>query len=69
VASIRKPENWDQIVAFAQMPPGTGNSEKRIAARPSLTESRAAFHDLLHKIRFSECRINDGYLKALGLHQ
>ena len=68
VASIVKPKNWDKIVAFAQMPNGTGEAEKRIAARPSLDESREALDDLLRNVRFSRCRINGGYLQALGLH-
>jgi hypothetical protein len=47
--------------------PGTGNAEKRIAARPSPEEAQAIFDDLLKKVQFSGERVNDGYLKALGL--
>jgi hypothetical protein len=49
------------------MPSGTGVAEKRIGARPSLADSRDALNDLLRKIQFSACAINDGYLHALGL--
>lgn len=67
VAAIEKPVHWDEITAYAKMPGNTGDSEKRIAARPSLENSREALQDLLQKIRFEKCRINTGYLKALGL--
>ena len=65
--SIVKPAHWDEIVAFAKLPAGTGNAEKRIAARPSLENSRAAFDELLKNIQFANCRVNPGYLRALGL--
>ncbi len=67
MVSIQKPAYWDEIVAFAKMPAGTGNAEKRIAARPSLDDSRKAVDDLLDKVRFESCRVNPGYLQALGL--
>jgi endoglucanase len=67
MASIVKPTYWDDIVAFAKLPGGTSNAAARIAARPSLEHSRAAAQDLLEKIRFDKCRVNPGYLQALGL--
>jgi hypothetical protein len=66
--SFSPPEYWDEIVKFAAMPGNTGEAEKRIAARPSLEHSRDALRDLLLKIRFENCRVNRGYLKALGLN-
>lgn len=68
VASVKKPENWDEIVKFGAMPGGTENAEKRIAARPPVEACRAALHDLLSKVRLPECEVNKGYLKALGLN-
>jgi endoglucanase len=67
MVSIPKPIYWDEIVAFAKMPGGTGNAEKRIAARPSLEHSRRPLDDLLEKIRLDSCRVNVGYFHALGL--
>ena len=67
VEAFAKPAHWDEIVAYAKMPGNTGDSEKRMAARPSLEHSQAAFQDLLQKVRFENCRVNAGYLKALGL--
>ena len=53
-------------MALASMPGGTGEAEKRIAARPSLGDSRQAMQELLHNIEFDHCRVNAGYLEALG---
>jgi endoglucanase len=67
MVSIRKPAYWDEILAFAKMPVGTGNAEKRIAARPSLERSRSSVDNLLEKVRLDSCRRNVGYFQALGL--
>ena len=65
--SWQKPVYWDDIVAFAKTRGSTGDSEKQIAARPSLEHSRAALQELLQKVRLRNCRVNPGYLQALGL--
>ena len=65
--SWQKPVYWDDIVAFAKTRGSTGDSEKQIAARPSLEHSRAALQDMLQKVQFRNCRVNPGYLHALGL--
>ena len=61
-----RPEHWDAIVAYAARHAGMGDTEKSIAARPSLEDSKAAMENLLVKIRFENARPNEGYLKALG---
>ena len=64
--TFSKPEHWDEIVTYAARHAGMGDTEKSIAVRPSLEDSRAAFGDLLQKIRHEECLPNQGYLAALG---
>ncbi len=59
-----RPVHWDEIVKFAALPPGTGNAEKRIAARPSADDIQAAFDDLLIKTRFTSERVNAGYMQG-----
>jgi hypothetical protein len=54
--TFSRPEHWDDIVAFAAQHFGMGDTEKAIAARPSLEDSRAAFQDLLEKIRFANTK-------------
>ena len=63
VVTFPAPLHWDQVVAFAKTPGGTGEAEKRIAARPP----REILADLLKQIRFENRRVNQGYLKALGM--
>jgi endoglucanase len=65
--SIVKPAHWDEIVAFAKMDRGTGNAEKRIAARPSAQNVDQALGELLQNIRLAKCQVHGGYLKALGM--
>jgi endoglucanase len=67
VVTFDRPEHWDQVIALGKMAPGTGNAEKRIAARPSPEEARAIPDDLLKKVQFSSERVNEGYMHALGL--
>ncbi len=64
--TFAKPIHWDEIVAYAAKHYGSGDSEKGIAARPSLEDSKAAFADLLVKVRFENATPNPSYLKALG---
>jgi endoglucanase len=67
VVMFRKPEHWDEIVKFSQMKSGTGQPKERIAARPSVEDSRAALQSILENIRFTNCQPNLGYIRALGL--
>ena len=67
VVTFNRPIHWDEIVAFAKLPTGTGDAEKRLAARPSQEDVDAAFADLLQQIGFDHERMNPGYLQALGL--
>jgi endoglucanase len=67
VVTFSRPVHWDEIVAFAKLPTGTGNAEKRLAARPPQADIDAAFADLLRQIQFVRERVNPGYVQALGL--
>jgi hypothetical protein len=66
VVTFDRPAHWDAVIALSKMPAGTGNAEKRIAARPSPEDAQAAFDDLLNKVRCSSERVNPGYVQALG---
>ena len=67
LVSIPKPAYWDEIVKFAQLPQGTANAEKLISSRPPIDHCTGALQSLLENISFKSCRINQGYLDALGL--
>jgi endoglucanase len=57
------------VIALSKMQGGTGNAEKRIAARPSPEDAQAAFDDLLEKVKFANEKVNAGYVRALGLKE
>jgi endoglucanase len=67
LVSIPKPTYWDEIIAFSRMPGRTGDAEKLIAAAPPVAHSRGALDSLLKNISVESCRVNTGYLHALGL--
>jgi endoglucanase len=67
VVTFDRPAHWDAVIALTKMDAGTGNAEKRIAARPSPEDAQAAFDDLLKKASFSNERVNPGYVQGLGL--
>src|SRR5450755_507035 len=66
--SFSRPMHWDEIVAYAALPGGMGAAEDKMKKRPPADRSRAALADLLNKIKFDSCRVNPGYLEALGMH-
>ena len=64
VASIERPTGWDQIVAFAEHPRSTYQEVRE--QRPPQDVIERALGEYLDNIRFEACRVNPGYLEALG---
>jgi len=67
VVSIVPPADWQKIVEFAKLPRGTAQVEERLKKRPEQETINRAFDELLGNIRLEKCRVNAGYLKALGM--
>jgi endoglucanase len=67
VVSILPLADWEKIVEFAKLPRGTGHVEERLKARPDQETITRIFDELLESVRLQKCRVNEGYLKALGL--
>ena len=65
VVSFDRPAHWDEIVAYAKL--RGGSFDERRKARPPIEIGRAALRDLLEKIELSRCRVNEGYVRALGM--
>ena len=63
--SITSPAEWDTIVRFAESPRITFEDVRK--SRPAKERGQKALNDYLERIKFANCRINQGYLKALGL--
>jgi hypothetical protein len=68
VVTIPPPEDWDKIVAYAKLPRGIGEVEKRLKDRPDQATINRAFDGLLENIQLKADKVNPGYLKALGLN-
>ena len=67
VVSIIPPAEWKKIVEFAKLPRGTAHVEERLKARPEQETINRAFAELLEGVRLEKCRVNGGYLRALGM--
>ena len=67
VVSIIPPADWGKIVEFAKLPRGTGHVEERLKVRPEQETINRVFAEFLESVRLQKCRVNAGYLKALGL--
>jgi aryl-phospho-beta-D-glucosidase BglC (GH1 family) len=67
VVSIIPPADWGKIVEFAKLPRGTDRVEQRLKARPQQETITRAFAELLERVRLAKCRVNEGYLRALGM--
>jgi endoglucanase len=65
VVSIKLPVEWDTIIAFAEQPRTTFEEVRK--HRPPKEKVQKALNDYLEQTKFANTRINQGYLKALGL--
>jgi endoglucanase len=65
VMSILQPENWDKIIAYTESQ-RNGFDEIR-KARPDQEMVKKAMLQLIENCRFKSCRVNEGYIKAMGL--
>ena len=65
VVSIDLPAEWDTIVGFAEGPRTTFEDVRK--HRPPKEKVQMALSSYLERIKFANCRINRGYLKALGM--
>jgi endoglucanase len=63
--SINPPPEWDVIITFAEGPRATFEEVRK--HRPAKEKIQRALSDYLVRMKFANCRINHGYLKALGL--
>ena len=65
IVSINSPEDWAAIIAFVEGPRSTFEEVRK--HRPPKEKVEKALSDYLERIKFANCRVNQGYLKALGL--
>ena len=67
VASINRPGDWDEIVNFANSPRSTFEEIRK--ARPAREKTKNALGAFLENMKLPNCRLNRGYLNALGVGQ
>jgi len=67
LASINRPGDWDEIVNFANSPRSTFEEIRK--ARPAREKIKNALGAFLENMKLPNCRLNRGYLNALGVGQ
>ena len=65
IVSIDKPGDWDAIIAFADHPRTTFEDVRK--NRPPPAKVKNALTAFLQNIKLANCRINKGYIQAMGL--
>jgi aryl-phospho-beta-D-glucosidase BglC (GH1 family) len=65
LASINPPKDWEAIVDYANGPRTTFEDVRK--HRLPKEKVQQALNDYLERTKFANCRINQGYLKALAL--
>ena len=65
LVSINPPDDWVAIITFAEGPRSTFEEVRK--NRPAKEKVAKALSDYLERIKFTNCKVNQGYLKALGL--
>jgi endoglucanase len=63
--SVTQTKEWEEIIKYAETP--RKNFEEIRKEKPSSELIKKALNDLIENIKFKNCKINPGYLKALGL--
>ena len=65
MVTIPAPENWDSIVAFANDPRLTYEAIRNV--RPDQQLARLALLQLIENMKIENCRVNEGYIRAMGM--
>lgn len=63
--SIEQPENWDKVIEFTQSPRNGFDDIRK--ARPDQELMKKALLQFTENARFSNSKINEGYIKAMGM--
>lgn len=65
MVQFTKTKEWEEIIKYAESP--KKNFEEMRKLKPAKEVVTKALADLLENIKFKNCRINEGYLLALGV--
>ncbi len=67
MVSIARTAEWDSIITFVNKPRTSYKNFRD--AKPAPEVIKKAFADYLENCKFTNCTVNEGYLKALGLRR
>ena len=65
VMSISQPENWDKIIAYTESPRKSFDEIRK--ARPDQEMVKKAMLQMIENCKFNNSKVNEGYVKAMGL--
>ena len=65
VMRIIQPENWNKIIEFTESPRNGFNEIRK--ARPDQELVKKAMLQLIENCKYSNCKVNDSYVKAMGM--
>jgi hypothetical protein len=65
VMNIVQPENWDKIIGFTESPRNGFDEIRKV--RPDQELVKKAMLQLIENCKFRNCKVNDGYVKAMGM--
>ena len=65
MVSIKEPKYWNMIVEFTLQ--DNSSFAKILKNRPSQDTVRMSMDELIQNMKFSNCKINKGYIEALGM--
>lgn len=65
VMTIAQPENWDKVIEFTQSP--RNNFDEIRKARPGQELVKKAMLQFVENCKYSNCKVNESYVKAMGM--
>ncbi|NQU54129.1 MAG: cellulase family glycosylhydrolase [Bacteroidetes bacterium] len=65
MVDITEPANWDKIIEFLESP--RSNFSEIRAARPDQKMAKKAMLQFLENCKYENCKVNEGYIKAMGM--
>lgn len=65
MVNIPKVENWDKIIAYTEAPRNSFDEIRK--ARPDQEMVKKAMLKMLENCKFSNCKVNPAYVKAMGM--
>ncbi|MDR1144667.1 MAG: glycoside hydrolase family 5 protein [Verrucomicrobiales bacterium] len=66
LVSFHEPRHWPQVVRYSKAPLTVSQVAEKQLSRPTRRETQDCLASLLENIKFKNCPVNTGFIKALG---